>query len=24
MAEGILNFHNHIMFFVIGIATFVG
>jgi len=24
IAEGILNFHNHIMFFVIGIATFVG
>jgi len=22
--EGIINFHNHIMFFVCGIGTFVG
>ena len=22
--EGIVNFHNHIMFFVVGIAVFVG
>jgi hypothetical protein len=24
IAEGIINFHNHIMFFVVGIAIFVG
>lgn len=24
VAEGIINFHNHIMFFVVGIAIFVG